>query len=59
MIYKLYLFNNIKGLSRGRGIKCFKNLEKLLNYIIGKDLQWVGQKYMENIMIINNRKVIN
>ena len=47
------IFNNDKKvLSRGRGIKCFNQLDKVLDHIIGKETQYVIQKYMENPMII-------
>ena len=29
------------GLSRGRGIRSFNQLENLINYVIGKDVMWV------------------
>lgn len=45
------------GLSRGRGIRAFDQLEPLINYIIGKDVMWVAQKYMENPLTINKKKV--
>ncbi|KAL4438623.1 hypothetical protein ABPG74_015521 [Tetrahymena malaccensis] len=44
------------GLSRGRGIRAFDQLEPLLNYIMGKDVMWVAQKYMENPLTINKKK---
>ena len=45
------------GLSRGRGIRCYDNIEGLLDAIVAKDLKWVAQKYIENPLIIKNRKV--
>ena len=47
-----------KGLSRGRGIKCFNNLNEIINYIYGKKSQFVCQKYIENPLILNKKKVI-
>ncbi|EGR31656.1 tubulin-tyrosine ligase family protein, putative [Ichthyophthirius multifiliis] len=44
------------GLSRGRGIRTFQQLEPLLNYVIGKNVNWVAQKYMENPLTINKKK---
>lgn len=49
------------GLSRGRGIKCFDNLNEILMYILEKKevkCSWIAQKYIENIMIISDRKVL-
>lgn len=44
------------GLSRGRGIQVFSNLDELAEYTRGKDHNWIVQKYIENPLIINNRK---
>lgn len=45
------------GLSRGRGIKYFKTLEEILAYSSGaKDVNFVVQKCVENIMTIQKRK---
>jgi len=46
------------GLSRGRGIQCFRNLIEIQDYVKGKEAQWVVQKYMENPLIVHKRKVI-
>eukprot|EP01016_Furgasonia_blochmanni_P013144 TRINITY_DN16657_c0_g1_i1.p1 TRINITY_DN16657_c0_g1~~TRINITY_DN16657_c0_g1_i1.p1 ORF type:complete len:272 (+),score=56.10 TRINITY_DN16657_c0_g1_i1:63-878(+) len=43
-------------LSRGRGIACFNTLTEILDYVKGKEMQWVIQKYLENPLIIKNRK---
>ena len=43
------------GLSRGRGIHMFSDLKKLLDFIKGK--HYVVQKYIENPLIVLNRKV--
>ena len=45
------------GLSRGRGIECFRNLVEIQDYVKGKEAQWVVQKYMENPLIVHKRKV--
>ena len=44
------------GLSRGRGIQVFSHLEEIEEYTRGKDHNWIVQKYIENPLIVNNRK---
>ena len=44
------------GLSRGRGIQVFSTIEEIEEYTRGKDHNWIVQKYIENPLIINNRK---
>jgi tubulin monoglycylase TTLL3/8 len=43
-------------LSRGRGIRCLSNLTDILDGCLGKEIQYVVQKYIENPLIINKRK---
>lgn len=45
------------GLSRGRGIACYNSLPAILNHIKVKDTEWVAQKYLENALIVKNKKV--
>ncbi|CAI2374863.1 unnamed protein product [Moneuplotes crassus] len=44
------------GLSRGRGIQVFSNLDDIIEYTRGKEKNWIAQKYIENPMIVNQRK---
>ncbi|KRX07850.1 hypothetical protein PPERSA_10134 [Pseudocohnilembus persalinus] len=44
------------GMSRGRGIKSFNDLEQLLFYVMGKQAQWVAQKYIENPLTLKKKK---
>ena len=43
-------------LSRGRGIKCFNNLPKILDFVFQKKIPYVCQKYIENPLIIKRKK---
>ena len=43
-------------LSRGRGINCLSELPDILDYSLGKETQYVVQKYIENPLIINRKK---
>ena len=43
-------------LSRGRGIKCISSLAEFTNFKSG-NYQYVIQKYIENPLIIHNKKV--
>lgn len=45
------------GLSRGRGIKCIRSLQDLMNSMSFVFNNYVIQKYIENPMIIKRRKV--
>ena len=45
------------GLSRGRGIKCADDLDDILNRVKSGANQFIIQKYIENPLIINKRKV--
>ena len=42
------------GLSRGRGIKLFKNLSKILDHFRNEQQPWVCMKYIENPLIVNS-----
>lgn len=45
------------GLSRGRGIKCVDTISQVLQQVKSGSTQYVVQKYIENPLIILNRKV--
>jgi len=44
------------GMSRGRGIRIFNNLAEIVDYAQCREQQFIVQKYIENPMIILNRK---
>nr|CCA23901.1 tubulintyrosine ligase family putative [Albugo laibachii Nc14] len=47
------------GMSRGRGIRVFNELDEILSYADienHKECQWVAQKYMENPLLVCRRK---
>lgn len=44
------------GSSRGRGIALFKNLVEILALIKQKEGHYLAQKYIENTLIVKNRK---
>jgi len=46
------------GLSRGRGIRCADDLDDIMNQVKSGANQFIIQKYIENSLIINKRKVI-
>lgn len=46
------------GLSRGRGIKCADDLDEILNQVKSGANQFIIQKYIENPLIVNKRKVL-
>ncbi|KAL4467012.1 hypothetical protein ABPG74_010609 [Tetrahymena malaccensis] len=44
------------GLSRGRGITCYKNLVEIIDHAKSMELQMIVQKYIENPVLIQQRK---
>jgi len=44
------------GMSRGRGIRCYDNLTEIFDHIRVKESEWIAQKYIENPLIIKNKK---
>lgn len=43
-------------MSRGRGIRCFNNLYDISDYCLGRDVQFVVQKYIEHPLVIEGKK---
>ena len=43
-------------MSRGRGIKTFNDIQEILEYIVGYEISWVAQKYIERPLIIKKKK---
>ena len=43
-------------LSRGRGIKTFNELQEILDYVVGCEISWVVQKYIERPLIVRKKK---
>ena len=46
-------------LSRGRGIKLFNSIDKIIDHIINKDNIYMIQKYIEKPLLIMNKKVLS
>jgi tubulin monoglycylase TTLL3/8 len=44
-------------LSRGRGIACHDDLANLLEHVKVRDCEWIAQKYIENPLVIKNKKL--
>ena len=47
----VFMIDNLV-MSRGRGIRCFNNLYDISNYCLGRDVQFVAQKYIEHPLVI-------
>lgn len=45
------------GLSRGRGIACYKNLVEIEDHVMSKGAQWMVQKYIERPLIVLSKKM--
>lgn len=59
----IYGNNNIwmlkpSDLSRGRGIRCYNSIQKIIDIVANSSNQYVIQKYIERPLLVSNRKVV-
>lgn len=47
------------GLSRGRGIHISSNLHDIIHYVSTSDCEFIAQKYIEDAMLIDKRRVVS